>query len=129
MAEESTIQLVAAKPLELLRAAARQSSADFVIPGAARSSKNSHNYFVVSRLVGCLGSPMGRIGQIAVGALAAVCIFGASAGMDSRFDAHQSKFAAKQLERLYVEAKIDVVGTKIVDGVQSVVHALLKIAD
>ena len=72
---------------------------------------------------------MGRIGQIAVGALAAVCIFGASAGMDSRFDAHQSKFAAKQLERLYVEAKIDVVGTKIVDGVQSVVHALLKIAD
>ena len=72
---------------------------------------------------------MGTIGQIAVGALAAVCIFGASAGMDGRFDAHQPEIAAKQLERLYVDAKIDVVGAKLVEATQSVIRSLLSIAD
>ena len=129
MAKESIIQLVAAKPMELLRAAAPQSSADFVIPPGAGPSKKGHNYFVVSYPVGCLGTPMGKIGQIAVGALAAICITGASIGMDAGLNPHQSAFAANQLERLYVDAKIDRVGAKIVDGVQSVVHALLGIAD
>ena len=72
---------------------------------------------------------MGKISQIAVGALAAVFISGVSVGMDSRLNARQPEFAAKQLERLYVDAKINLVGTRIVDGVQSVVHALLGIAD
>ena len=76
-----------------------------------------------------MGMPMGTIGQIAVGALAAVCIFGTSAGMDGRFDAHQQEFAAKQLERLYVDAKIDVVGAKLVEATQSVIRSLLSIAD
>ena len=72
---------------------------------------------------------MGRIGQIAVGALAAVCIFGVSAGMDARFDAQQPKFAAKRLERLYVDAKIDLVGSKLVEATQSILRSLLSIAD
>jgi hypothetical protein len=116
---------------ELLRTTARpQTNTEFVITPAARPSKKSHNYFVVSRRVGCLETPMGRIGQIAVGALAAVCISGASAGMDSsRFNAHQSEIAARQLERLYADAKIDLVGAKLVEGTQSVIRSLLGSAD
>ena len=129
MAKESIIQLVAAKPLESLRTACTQGSADFVIPAAVRPSKKGHNYFVVSQPVVCLGTPMRRIGQIAVGALTAVCISGASVGMDSQRSPHQSAFAANQLERLYVDAKIDLVGAKLVGATQSVIRSLLRIAD
>ena len=72
---------------------------------------------------------MGKIGQIAVGALAAICITGASAGMYRQLNPHQSTFATNQLERLYVDAKIDFVGMKIVDATQSVIRSLLSIAD
>jgi hypothetical protein len=72
---------------------------------------------------------MGRIGQIAVGALAAVCISGASAGMDGQLNANQTRFAAQQLERLYVDAKVDLVGAKLVEATQSVIRSLLSIAD
>ena len=66
---------------------------------------------------------MGRIGQIALGALVAVCISGASVGMDSpQINAHQPEFAAMQLQRLHV-------GAKIVEGAQSVMRLLLSIAD
>ena len=66
---------------------------------------------------------MGRIGQIALGAMVAVCISGASVDMDSpRLNPHQSEFAAGQLERLHVDAKI-------VEGMQSVIRLLLSIAD
>ena len=55
--------------------------------------------------------------------------FGASADMDGRFDEHQPEIAAKQLERLYVEAKADVAGAKLVEATQSVIRSLLRIAD
>lgn len=72
---------------------------------------------------------MGRISQIALGALVAVCISGASAGMDGQLNASQSRFAAKQLERLCVDAKLDLIGAKLVEGTQSVIRSLLSIAD
>jgi hypothetical protein len=100
-----------------------------VIVPAAGASEKSHNYFVVCRLVGCMGTHMGRIGQIAVGALAAVCVSGASVGMDDQQSARQPEFAAKQLERLYADAKIDLVEAKLVAGMQSVICSLLSIAD
>jgi hypothetical protein len=66
---------------------------------------------------------MGKIGQIALGALVAVGISGAAAGMDSpQFNARQPEFTARQLERLYVDARI-------VEGMQSLIRSLLKIAD
>ena len=66
---------------------------------------------------------MGRIGQIALGAMVAVCVSAASVGMDSRqLNARQPEFAAGQLERLHVDAKI-------VEGAQSVIRLLLRIAD
>ena len=49
--------------------------------------------------------------------------------MDGRFDEHQPEIAAKQLERLYVEAKADVAGAKLVEATQSVIRSLLRIAD
>ena len=129
MAKESTIQLVAATPEIAAGRRAHQTDAVFVIPSAAGSSKKGHNYFVICGPVGCLGTAMGKIGQIAVGALAAICITGASAGMDRQLNPHQSTFATNQLERLYVDAKIDFVGMKIVDATQSVILSLLSIAD
>jgi hypothetical protein len=122
MAKESIIQLVAANPWNRYAPPRTQTSTDFVIIPAARPPEKSHNYFVVSRRVGRLGTPMGRIGQIALGALAAVGISGASAGMDGQLNARQPEFAARQLERLYVDAKID-------EGMQSLIRSLLKIAD
>jgi hypothetical protein len=66
---------------------------------------------------------MGRIGQIVLGALVAVGISATSTCMDrSQFNAYQPEFAARQLERLYV-------GAKIVEGAQFVIRSLLKIAD
>jgi len=71
---------------------------------------------------------MGRIGQIALGALVAVCISGVSVGMEgSQLDAHQSKIAARQLER--VGANIDLIGTKFLEASQNAVRSLLRIAD
>jgi hypothetical protein len=109
--------------LELLRAAERlQTDAEFVTAPAAGPPEKCHNYFIVSCPIGRLGMAMGRIGQIALGALVAVGISGVSAGMDGRFDAHQPEFAARQLERLYVDAKI-------VEGTQSLIRSLLNIAE
>ena len=66
---------------------------------------------------------MDRISQIALGALVAVCVSAAAVGMDSpQLNARQPQFAARQLERLYVDAKI-------VEGMQSVIRSLLRIAD
>jgi hypothetical protein len=65
---------------------------------------------------------MGRIGQIVLGALVAVGISGASAGMDGQLNARQPEFAARQLERLHVDARI-------VEGTQSLIRSLLNIAD
>ncbi|HEY0283187.1 MAG TPA: hypothetical protein VGC27_11260 [Rhizomicrobium sp.] len=66
---------------------------------------------------------MGRIGQIALGALVAVGIYGTSVGMESpQLDARQPEFAARQLERLYVDAKI-------ADVTQSIIRLLLNILD
>jgi hypothetical protein len=66
---------------------------------------------------------MDRISQIALGALVAVCVSAAAVGMDSpQLNARQPQFAARQLERLSLDAKI-------AEGVQSVIRALLSIAD
>ena len=71
---------------------------------------------------------MGRIGQIALGALVAVCISGVSIGMDGpQLNAHQSQIAARQLEQ--VGATIDLLGTKVIEASQNALCALLRIAD
>jgi len=94
-----------------------------VIAPAAGASEKSHNCSVVLRLVGRMGAQMSRIGQIALGALVAVYISAASAGMDRpQFNQHQTEFAARQLGRLYD-------GVKVVEGMQSVIRSLLKIAE
>jgi hypothetical protein len=70
-----------------------------------------------------MGTQMGRIGQIALGAFVAVCVTAASIGMDSpQLNAYQPEFAARQLERLHFDAKI-------VEGAQFVIRSLLSIAD
>jgi hypothetical protein len=122
MAKESIIQLVAAICWDHRGPACSQTSADFVTAPAAGPPEKSHNYFVVCRPIGRLGIAMGRIGQIALGALVAVCISGVSAGMDGQLNARQPEFAARQLERLCVDAKI-------VEGTQSLIRSLLNIAD
>jgi hypothetical protein len=66
---------------------------------------------------------MGRIGQIALGALVAVGIFSVSVGMESpQLNPRQPEFAARQLERLHLDAKI-------VEGAQSIIRSLSGIAD
>jgi hypothetical protein len=122
MTKESIIQLVAASRWNRCGPPRPQTSADIVTAPAVRPPEKSHNYFVVSRRIDRLGTPMGRIGQIALGALVAVGISGAAAGMDGQLNARQPEFAARQLERLYVDARI-------VEGMQSVIRSLLKIAD
>ena len=77
---------------------------------------------MVSCPIGRSGIAMGRIGQIVLGALVAVGISGASAGMDGQLNARQPEFAARQLERLHVDARI-------VEGTQSLIRSLLNIAD
>ncbi len=70
-----------------------------------------------------MGTQMGRIGQIAVGALVAAGVFGASVGIDcARLNTHQPEYAARQLERLYVDAKV-------VEGTVFVIRSLLSLAD
>jgi len=77
---------------------------------------------------GLRGSHMRSIGQIALGALVAVCISGASIGMDDSLrNAHQWDLAARQLEQ--VEVKIDLFETKLVESLDQAIRSLLRIAE
>ena len=71
---------------------------------------------------------MRSFGQIALGALVAVCISGAGAGVGGpQINAHQQEIAARQLER--VGANIDLLGTKVVEASELAIRSLLRIAD
>jgi len=71
---------------------------------------------------------MRSIGQIALGALVAVCISGASISMDDSLrNAHQWDLAARQLEQ--VEVKIDLFETKLVESLDQAIRSLLRIAE
>ena len=93
-----------------------------VLPGL---TKNRHNSPVIFTQVRFEGSEMSKIAQIALGAVVAICISGASVHAERTWiDARHA--AQWQQAQLAVDAKLAGLETAAITGIESIVRAIVQ---